>query len=61
MVNLHTVNPSFFNLAAESLATQWNKDMRAPPKNKSKNKRKNPTQYLQIGPTGLLSQSPSDM
>jgi len=27
MVNLYTVNPSFFNLAAESLATQWNKDI----------------------------------
>jgi len=26
MVNLHTVNPSFFNMAAGSLATQWNKD-----------------------------------
>jgi len=26
-----------------------------------KDKRKNPTQYLQIGLTGLLSQPPSDM
>jgi len=27
MANLYTVNPSFFNMAAESPATQWNKDI----------------------------------
>ena len=27
MANLYTVNPSFFNMAAESLATQLNKDI----------------------------------
>jgi len=27
MANLYTVNPSFFNMAAESLATQWDKDI----------------------------------
>jgi len=27
MVNLYTVNPSFFNMDAESLTTQLNKDI----------------------------------